>query len=108
MAVPNLVVGRLGAGGALSLFNNTGTVHLVGDLVGYFTPSSNVGLMPLTPARLLDTRDGTGAAAPGPIGQRPDDRPPGRRARRSAGERRRRRAERHGRPSRPTGSFLTV
>lgn len=70
MAVPNLVVGRLGAGGALSLYNNTGTVHLVGDLVGYFSTNSNVGLMPLTPARLLDTRDGTGTAAAGPVGER--------------------------------------
>ena len=41
---------------------------LVADLVGFFKPSSGTRLQPLTPARLLDTRDGTGAAGPGPIG----------------------------------------
>jgi uncharacterized protein (DUF1501 family) len=59
-AVPNLVLARVGLGGAIQLFNNTGAVHLVGDVVGWFTPSSDVGLEPLSPGRLLDTRDGTG------------------------------------------------
>jgi uncharacterized protein (DUF1501 family) len=59
-AVPNLVVATLGAGGAVSFFNYDGTVHLVGDLVGFFGPTSTVGLAPLAPSRLLDTRDGTG------------------------------------------------
>ncbi|MEK7423750.1 MAG: DUF1501 domain-containing protein [Actinomycetota bacterium] len=58
--IPNLVVARIGVNGAVNLFNNTGTVHVVADVVGYFTPSSNVGLDALPPARLLDTRDGTG------------------------------------------------
>ena len=60
MAVPNLVVGQLGPGGNLSFYNNSGSVHLVADVVGWFTPSSNLRLRALTPARLLDTRDGTG------------------------------------------------
>jgi uncharacterized protein (DUF1501 family) len=60
MAVPNLVVGQLGPAGSLSFYNNTGSVHLVADVVGHFTPSSRVRLQALTPARLLDTRDGTG------------------------------------------------
>lgn len=54
---PNLVVSQLGPGGSLSMFNNAGTVHLVADLVGYFSPSSSLRLQALTPARLLDTRD---------------------------------------------------
>ena len=66
-AVPNLVVARIGVGGSVELFNNTGTVHLVADVVGYFTPTSNVGLEALSPVRLLDTRDGTGGTL-GPIG----------------------------------------
>jgi uncharacterized protein (DUF1501 family) len=66
-AVPNLVVGRIGPGGRLSLYNNSGHVHLVGDLVGYFTSSTGSRLQPLDPFRLLDTRDGTGAAA-APLG----------------------------------------
>jgi uncharacterized protein (DUF1501 family) len=68
LPVPNLVVARLGAGGAVSLFNNNGNVHLVGDLVGYFKTSSTAKLSSLTPARLLDTRDGTGTSGPAPLG----------------------------------------
>jgi len=59
-AVPNLVIGQLGPAGTLSFYNNSGTVNLVADVVGYFTPSSNLRLRALTPQRLLDTRDGTG------------------------------------------------
>jgi uncharacterized protein (DUF1501 family) len=60
MAVPNLVIGQLGPAGTLSFYNNSGSVNLVADVVGWFTPSSNLRLRALTPARLLDTRDGTG------------------------------------------------
>jgi uncharacterized protein (DUF1501 family) len=60
LAVPNLAIGQLGPAGSVSFYNNTGTVNLVADLVGYFTPSSNLRLLSLTPARLLDTRDPTG------------------------------------------------
>lgn len=66
-AVPNLVLARVGVGGAIDLFNNSGTVHLVGDVVGWFEAGSDVGLEALPPARLLDTRDGTGGTL-GPIG----------------------------------------
>ena len=59
-ATPNLVVGQIGPAGSLSMFNNAGSVHLIADLVGYFTASSTLRLQALTPARLLDTRDGTG------------------------------------------------
>ena len=60
IAVPNLVVTQLGPAGSIGMFNNSGDVHLVGDLVGYFVASSNLRLKALTPYRLLDTRDGTG------------------------------------------------
>jgi uncharacterized protein (DUF1501 family) len=59
-AIPNLVLARIGLDGAINLFNNTGSVHLIADVVGHFTPASNVGLLALNPERLLDTRDGTG------------------------------------------------
>jgi hypothetical protein len=59
-AIPNLVLARVGAGGSIDLFNNSGSVHLVGDVVGWFVPDGDVGLTALAPARLLDTRDGTG------------------------------------------------
>lgn len=59
-AIPNLVLARVGLNGAVNIFNNSGSVHLIADVVGYFSPTSNVGLEALSPARLLDTRDGTG------------------------------------------------
>ncbi|MEZ5249069.1 MAG: hypothetical protein R2713_07620 [Ilumatobacteraceae bacterium] len=43
----------LGPGGSASFYNNSGSVHLVADVVGWFTPSSNLRLRALTPARLL-------------------------------------------------------
>ncbi|MFN8038400.1 MAG: carboxypeptidase regulatory-like domain-containing protein [Acidimicrobiales bacterium] len=62
--VPNLVIARVGADGHVSLFNNSGQVHVLFDVVGYFTTAAPLGsLHGLTPARLLDTRDGTGSAA---------------------------------------------
>jgi uncharacterized protein (DUF1501 family) len=60
MAVPNMVVSRIGATGAVSFYNLKGAVSLVADLVGYFRKGSSVGMVPLAPQRLLDTRDGTG------------------------------------------------
>ncbi len=71
VSVPNLVVVRVGAGGKASLYNNAGTVHVVADVQGWFTgntaaPGSTY--VPLTPARVLDTRDGTGQSASGQLG----------------------------------------
>ncbi|GAA1437212.1 hypothetical protein GCM10009616_38540 [Microlunatus lacustris] len=54
----NGVVLKVGTGGRVSLYVSAGT-HLVADVQGWF-PSQSV-LTGLTPARLLDTRDGTGA-----------------------------------------------
>jgi hypothetical protein len=58
--VPNLVTVRVGAGGAISLFNNAGTTHVVVDVVGYYAPGAVGRLTPSSPARLLDTRSGLG------------------------------------------------
>jgi hypothetical protein len=54
--VANLVVAKIGAGGAVCIFNNQGT-HLVADVNGYFPGSTSYHS--LDPARLLDTRPGT-------------------------------------------------
>lgn len=35
--VPNMVVARLGGDGAASIYNNSGAVDLVADVMGYFT-----------------------------------------------------------------------
>ena len=60
--VPNLVTVRLGANGGVSLRNGLGSVHLIGDLAGYYTPdSAGAGFAAVDPSRVLDTRVGLGA-----------------------------------------------
>jgi hypothetical protein len=71
--VPNLVVAPVGADGRVALYNGApGTVHIVGDIAGYFIGGSVTAagaFGTVTPARVLDTRFGTGsAAAPIPFG----------------------------------------
>ncbi len=60
MAVPNLAIVRLGSAGDVQFFNSSGTVHLLADVVGYFQDGTDVGLEPLVPDRVLDTRNGIG------------------------------------------------
>ncbi len=71
--VPNLVVMKPGVGGRISIWNESGEVHALADVVGYFRESPNDRLLSLQPARLLDTRNGVGApkakvAAGGTVG----------------------------------------
>jgi hypothetical protein len=56
----NLVMAKLGPTGAISLFNAAGTVHLVADVLGYFTTGAGSGLVSLPPYRLSDTRESDG------------------------------------------------
>ncbi len=68
--VPNLVTVKVGDDGRVELFNSTGTTHVIADVAGYYTsvqPSSGGRFTAVSPARILDTRIGTGAAA-APIG----------------------------------------
>ncbi|HEY6538454.1 MAG TPA: hypothetical protein VI138_05365 [Candidatus Dormibacteraeota bacterium] len=61
--VANLVIVPLGGGGALSFYNSGGSVDLVVDLQGYFAASAGAGpgeYLPLSPARITDTRAGSG------------------------------------------------
>src|SRR6202140_1938283 len=65
--VANLVEVRLSAGGAVKIFDAAGHADVIADLAGWIsTPSSTPGaaglFTPLVRARLLDTRDGRGAA----------------------------------------------
>ncbi|CAN5394893.1 hypothetical protein BH23ACT3_BH23ACT3_09130 [soil metagenome] len=60
--IPNLVIAKVGADGKVSLYNDAGSTHLIADVAGYFAADQQ-GYAPLSPARLLDTRDGTGAPA---------------------------------------------
>lgn len=62
--VPNLVVARVGAGGRVSIYNNLGSVAVVADVQGWYTLAGDgARYSALPPARVLDTRDGTGGTA---------------------------------------------
>jgi subtilisin family serine protease len=68
----NLVVAKVGAGGKLSLFNNSGTVHLIADIAGWYDTGGATDdgdrYRPVSPVRVLDSRDGTGlGGAIGPV-----------------------------------------
>ncbi len=69
--VSNRVIVGLGTGGKVTIYNNAGSTDVVVDVGGWFTNSSVAGTAGgttvLNPARILDTRDGTGGI-PGPIG----------------------------------------
>jgi hypothetical protein len=61
--VPNLVTVKTGANGKVNVYNGIGSASVVADVVGYYTsvrPASGGLFTPLTPSRVLDTRDGTG------------------------------------------------
>jgi len=68
--VPNLVTVQVGADGKVSFYNSSGSVQVVADLAGYFVSGGpqTGGVSDSTgPTRILDTRNGTGAAK-APIG----------------------------------------
>ncbi|MGC2208099.1 MAG: G1 family glutamic endopeptidase [Candidatus Dormiibacterota bacterium] len=62
--VPNLVIVPVGSGGQVTLYNALGRTDVVVDLEGYFAPeavgSTAGSYVPLTPARITDTRLGSG------------------------------------------------
>ncbi|MEV7278775.1 FlgD immunoglobulin-like domain containing protein [Streptomyces sp. NPDC093111] len=58
--VPNLVVVPV-KDGKVTFYNRGGTIDLLADVAGYFTSGTTGSLYePVTPARLMDTRNGTG------------------------------------------------
>jgi hypothetical protein len=58
----NLVMAKVGPDGQVRLRNSAGSVDLVADLAGWFSPTAPGLFVPATPRRLLDTRFGVGAA----------------------------------------------
>ncbi|MFN8039999.1 MAG: M4 family metallopeptidase [Acidimicrobiales bacterium] len=55
--IPNLVVVKVGAGGKVSVYDNSGAVDVVADVVGYYSARPSGGRFTgVTPARVLDTR----------------------------------------------------
>jgi GH25 family lysozyme M1 (1,4-beta-N-acetylmuramidase) len=57
-ATPNLVTVKLGTNQSVDLFNNAGSVHLIADLAGYYSPDAGSKFIAVTPQRLVDTRGG--------------------------------------------------
>ena len=65
-AVPNLVICGVGSNGAIEVFNSHGTAHCLVDVFGYYTtdPAAPADrFVPVSPARLFDTRSGHGGHA---------------------------------------------
>ena len=63
--VPNLVVCKLGPGGAVSMAASTGELDVIADVVGCFSSDGALAVS-VAPTRLLDTRHGIGARR-GPV-----------------------------------------
>ncbi len=67
----NLSTVKIGANGKVNLFNSAGVTNLIVDVMGYYgscaSTSGGGRFTAVTPSRVLDTRDGTGARK-GPIG----------------------------------------
>lgn len=62
--IPNLVVVPVGQDGVADFYNNSkGSVGVIADVAGYFTADSTGDqYVPISPARILDTRKGVGAS----------------------------------------------
>jgi hypothetical protein len=68
VTVPNLVSVGLGSGGSVTIYNGVGSTDAVVDLEGYYAPSSGGSAgqyVPVVPARITDTRTGSGQANAG-------------------------------------------
>ena len=61
-AVPNLAISMIGDGGRVNIFNSVGSSHCIVDVVGYFRATSASQFAAVSPARILDSRIGLGAA----------------------------------------------
>ncbi len=55
--VPNQVIVQLGANRSIKLLNGNGFVHLVVDMVGYYSTNFGNWYVSIPPARAFDTRD---------------------------------------------------
>ncbi|WP_344466438.1 N-acetylmuramoyl-L-alanine amidase, partial [Kitasatospora kazusensis] len=59
--IPNLVIVPI-VNGKIDLYNKAGSVDLIADITGYYSPAGDSTFTSAGPTRLLDTRYGTGAA----------------------------------------------
>ncbi|MFM2183395.1 MAG: hypothetical protein RJB61_1689 [Actinomycetota bacterium] len=66
-AIANGVTAQLGDDGAITIYNHRGPVHVIVDLLGFFSNDSlggGDGFVPTQPTRLVDTRLAGGKLAP--------------------------------------------
>ena len=69
--VANLVLARVGTDGGVSFINGSGETHVVVDVVGFYDAEqagAGGATVTLSPARILDSRDGTGQGRVQPLG----------------------------------------
>ncbi|MDH6136410.1 PKD repeat protein [Kitasatospora sp. MAA4] len=64
----HLVTVPIGADGSIKIYNNSGTVDLVADIVGYYSSLPRDRFTSVTPTRVLDTRTGQGTGTAAKIG----------------------------------------
>ncbi len=64
----NLVTVPVGNNGRVRLRNNSGSVHLLADLAGFYSPSALATFTPADPTRILDTRSAVGTSGTTPLG----------------------------------------
>lgn len=65
---PNLVMVKLGTGRSIRLHVEYGAANLIGDLAGYYTESGGAEYFPLSPWRILDTREAFRQRTNEPVG----------------------------------------
>lgn len=69
LTVANLTVTKVGAAGKVSIFNASGSTHVIADVAGWFEGGgggTGSRYHPVVPSRILDSRAGNGGA--GPVG----------------------------------------
>ena len=57
--VPNLVTAKVGTGGRITIYNDSGSTHVIGDVVGWYGTAAAGGgsrFAPITPTRVYDSR----------------------------------------------------
>jgi sugar lactone lactonase YvrE len=64
--VANMAVAKVGSDGKVSIYNAAGATHVVVDVVGWYGDQGSP-FYSLAPARILDTRNGTGGFPVGPV-----------------------------------------
>jgi hypothetical protein len=64
--IPNLVTVPV-INGVVDFYNHVGSTHVAADLEGYYTTASGSLYQPLTPVRVLDTRNTGGPIGPGGV-----------------------------------------